>query len=359
MTAQMTTEVTAQASPTRFKDLTSDWDGHGLVTALIGLAALAVLTGMFVASGSVYLYTYNTFLFASIGAISLNVLMGTSGLVSLGNPAFMLVGAFTVVISRDLGLSIPVALLASMVFAAAIGALVGLPAIRLRGLELALATIAGFFILRQLASQYQHNHGGGTIGFYFTPGFASKGLQGAQTYWAWTLLAVVAVVVLMTTAITRHRSGRAWRMLRDHDSNASALGIPVVRYKLLAFALTSAIIGLQGGLFAYFTGSVTFEYFTFDMAVLYLAMVMIGGLDSVAGSVVGAGIVVALPVLVPKVVSGTFGDKIKPSTSGAIATILYGVLIVIFAVTAQHGVVGLARAAWKRVRELFVRVRSR
>lgn len=325
------------------------WDGRGLPGAFLGIAALAVVTLFFVTSSSEYMRTFNTFLLAIIGALALNLLLGTAGLVSIGNPAFMIVGAYTVVVARQHHIPMVITLLLCVVSSSLAGVIVGLPAIRLRGLELALATMAGFFIFRQLASEYQRNSSGGTAGFYFSPTFASKGLDGTQHYWAWTFLAIDALLIVLVVQMSRHRSGRAWRMLRDHDGAASALGIPVVRWKLLAFSLTSGLIGLQGGLLAYFTGSVSFEYFTFELAVVYLAMVMIGGLDSVAGSVVGAAVVTALPVLIPKLIEAVSGGKPSPTTGGAVSTVTYGALIVCFVMSSQSGLVGLARSAWGRL----------
>ncbi len=317
--------------------------------AVFSIVVLGALTAYLVLTDSSYLFTYNQFLLVVVGAVALNMLMGTAGLVSIGNPAFMLVGSYAVVIARNNHVPLPLALLLAAVASAIAGAIIGLPAIRLRGLELSLATLAGLFILAQLASNYEKSHGAGTIGFLFTPLYASKGLDGAQHYWAWTLLAVDAAIIAVAARLMTGRSGRAWRMLRDQESVASACGIPVIRYKLMAFSLSSAIIGLQGGLLAYFSGSVTFEYFTFKLAVAYLAMVMIGGLDSVAGAVIGAGVVTWLPVLVPKLVSSAAGAT-GASRSAALSTIIYGVLVVVFIMSSSSGIVGLGKSVIARLR---------
>lgn len=320
--------------------------------ALLSIVVLGALTTYLVMTESKYLFTFNQFLLVVIGALALNMLMGTAGLVSLGNPAFMLVGSYAVVIARNNHMPLPVALLLAGVAAAVAGIIIGLPAIRLRGLELSLATLAGLFILAQLASNYEKGQGGGTIGFLFSPLYSSHGLKGGQHYWAWTLLGVDAVAIFIAARLMTGRSGRAWRMLRDQESVAAACGIPVIRYKLMAFAVSSAIIGVQGGLLAYFSGSVTFEYFTFKLAVAYLAMVMIGGLDSVAGAVIGAGVVTWLPVLVPKLVSSAAGSQ-GASRSAALSTIIYGVLVVVFIMSSSSGMAGLGRSIGSRLRRRF------
>lgn len=308
-----------------------------------GIAVLALSTLWFV-DGSLhpYLFTFNSCLLAVLGAIALNLLMGTAGLVSIGNAAFLCVGAFGALIAMRSGLAFPLDVIAGGLIAAVIGLVIGMPALRLSGLYLALATLSGFFIVTYFANEYQTTaEGGGDGGFIIAPLYASKGLDGAQRYWAWTLFGVVAVVLLFASRFAHGRAGRAWRMIRDHETAAHALGIRVTRYKLMAFAISSAVIGVQGGLTMHFTGSLSSDQFTLALAISYIAMVLIGGLDSIAGAVIGAGIVTSLPVLVPKFLTGVLGEETATNHGAAVSQIIYGLLVIIFITSSPRGLIGL------------------
>src|SRR5579859_580993 len=241
-----------------------------------GIAGLVALTAYYVAEGSSFhLYILNTCLLAVFGAVALNLLMGTAGQVSIGNSAFLAVGAFATVFAVKSGIPFPGDMIFAALAAAAVGAVIGLPALRLRGLHLALATLAGFFIVTYFASQYQSNaKGGGSGGFFIPVLFQAQGLTGGQQYWAWTLVALVAVLIVGAMRLDKFRSGRAWRMIRDHEIAAHTLGIPVTRYKMSAFAISSAVIGFQGALGAHLSGSVSVDQFTLGVAIAYIAMVL-------------------------------------------------------------------------------------
>ncbi|MCU1376098.1 MAG: hypothetical protein JWO68_3384 [Actinomycetia bacterium] len=310
--------------------------------AWYGVLALAVLTAYFTLSGSSYLYTFNLCLLAVFGAIALDFLKGTGGMISTGNAAFMAVGAFTSVYVRHVGLPFPVDVICGAVAAGVAGLIIGSPAVRLRGLQLFLATMAGHFLIVHFAFVYQQ-HSGNTAGFISSPLFFSKGLDGGQIYWAWMLFALVSLLILGATRLVRERSGRALRMIRDHEIVAHTMGIRVTRYKMLAFVLSSAVIGFEGGLFAQFTGAVNSENFTFQLAITYVVMVVIGGLDSVAGACIGAATVTALPVIIPKVLDGILGPEQAAAKGPAFSTITYGVLVILFITSSPNGMVGMVR----------------
>jgi len=310
-----------------------------------GIALLAVMTAYYVAeASSFHLFVLNTCLLAVIGAVALNLLMGTAGLVSIGNSAFMAVGAFTAVWAIKSGLPFPLDLVAAALTAAVAGVIIGLPALRLRGLHLALATLAGFFIVIYFATLYQSKgKGGGSGGFYIPVLYQQQGFIGGQQYWAWTLLVMVSLLLIGATQLAGRRSGRAWRMIRDHEIGAHTLAIPVTRYKMLAFAISSALIGFQGALAAHLSGSVGVDSFTLGLAIAYIAMVLIGGLDSVLGAVIGAFLVTALPTLVPIFITAVVGQLKTASQGPAFAEIIYGLLVIVFITSSPQGIVGLLR----------------
>ena len=314
--------------------------------AWYGVGAMAVITAYFTLGNSAFsLFTLNSCLLAIFGAVALNLLMGTAGLVSIGNSAFLAVGAFAAVFAVRSGIPFPGDVAFGGVLAGLVGMVIGLPAVRLRGLHLALATLAGFFIITYFTNEYQSNaRGGGTGGFSVAPLFGSAGLTGQQKDWAWFLFVLVAILVLGATRIAHERSGRAWRMIRDHETVAHTLGIAVTRYKMIAFALSSAVIGVEGGLALHLSGTVTTDQFTLQLAITYIAMVLIGGLDSVAGAVIGAVLVTALPAIVPNLVTGLIGAQSATSDGSAIAEIIYGLLVMVFIMSSPRGIVGLLHA---------------
>jgi branched-chain amino acid transport system permease protein len=322
--------------------LRSRWTSSRL---LPGLAVMALFTLYFsTKASSANLFTFNSVLLACFGAIALNVLMGTTGQVSIGNSAFLAVGAFSTIFFLRLGLPFPADVLAAGLAAGVAGLIVGLPALRLRGLQLALATLAAFYIVYYIVNEYQSKaKNAGSGGFSINPLFQSKGLVGGQKYWAWLLFGLTSVLIILATRVTRFRSGREWRVIRDHETAAPALGIAVTRSKMTVFALSSVIIGLQGGLTVYLTGSVSADDFTLLLAVSYIAMVVIGGLDSIAGAVIGAAVVIALPTIVPHIVTSIMGAQQAAQKGASISEIVYGMLVVIFVTSSQRGIVGWFR----------------
>lgn len=310
------------------------------VVAQVGvLAALGLVLVVFDDSD---LSTYNLAMLALLGAVALNLLMGTAGQVSVGNSAFMAVGAYSSVLVVRSGIPFPLDVAVAACVGALAGLVVGLPAARLRGLYLALATLAGLFIAVRIGTEYQLHAGSDTTsGFYFSPLFIEKGLDGGQVYWAALMIVVAAGLLAGAHCLSHLRAGRAWRMIRDHDIAAATLGIPVTRYKLSAFMLTSAVIAAQGALLGHYVGSVAVETYTFDLAVTYVAMVLIGGVDSVGGAIIGAGIITSLPILTPRLTETFLGSERALSMGPSMSTIVYGVLIIVFVTSSPRGIVGL------------------
>jgi branched-chain amino acid transport system permease protein len=278
-------------------------------------------------------------LLAAIGACGLDLLMGTGGQVSIGNAAFLAVGAYTTVWAVRVGVAFPLDVILGGVMAGLVGLVVGVPALRIRGMYLALATLAAFYIVGFFVQEYQTKKAG-AAGFFLKPVFSGDILQ-QQTTWAWLLAGVLAVTIVLLSWLRSGRSGRAWRMIREHELASSIMGIPVARYKLILFVISSAIVGIQGGLTARFTGSVTHESFTLALSISAVAMILIGGLDTAAGPLVGAAVIVTLPLLVPQLVELVATSPSVSANAGGYAQIVYGVLIVVFIVGAPKGLSGL------------------
>lgn len=310
---------------------------------LLGLLLLGV--GVLVASSfltSAYLFTLNAALLACMGAVALNVLMGTAGQVSIGNAAFLGVGGFSAIYFANAGLMFPVDVILAAVFSGVVGIIVGLPALRLSGLYLALATLAAHFLVVFLGTEYQ-NHEGMPGGFSAEQLFASFDTDQGLRYWSFMLFAILAVVITGASMLMRSKTGRALRIIRDHEPMAPMLGIAITRYKLAIFALASAVIGAQGALTIHLNGFIVVENFTLAVAFSYLAMIIIGGLDSIVGAVLGAFLIISLPVLVPNMLSTVFGAAAE-AYSPQISQMIYGVLVLLFIVASPNGIVGFVRA---------------
>jgi branched-chain amino acid transport system permease protein len=315
------------------------------------IAIAFIVVAFFTAEGSSYsIYIVDTILLSAIGAMALDLLMGTGGQVSIGNAAFLAAGAYATVWAARSGVPFPFDVIVGGFVCAVAGFVVGLPALRIRGMYLALATLAAFYLAQFVALRYQ-THAVGAAGFFLKPVFTGTISQQSAS-WAWLLLGVLAGTIIFISWLRAGRSGRAWRMIRDHEVAASIMGIPVSRYKLILFVISSAIIGIQGGLTARFTGSVTYDSFTLSLSISAIAMILIGGLDSLAGPLIGAVVVTTLPIFVPDLMNKVVSSSSATQNASDYAEIVYGALIMIFMIGAPKGLVGLIHALGRRARSL-------
>jgi branched-chain amino acid transport system permease protein len=321
--------------------------GSTLLVTVFLIAVIVLVVVFYTATGTSYsIYLVDAILLASIGAIALDLLMGTGGQVSIGNSAFLATGGFATVWASRAGVSFPFDVVVGA-FACAIGGfIVGLPALRIRGMYLALATLAAFYIATFIGTQYQTNTVGAG-GFFLEPVFGGTLLQ-QHARWAWLLTAVLVATIVLAAWLRSGRSGRAWRMIRDHEVAASTMGIPVARYKLILFIISSALIGIQGGLFAHFTSSVSADTYTLSASIAVIAMILIGGLDSQAGPLIGALIVTMLPIVVPDILDALVSANTANNDAAGYAQVVYGALIMIFIIAAPLGIVGLLGALRRR-----------
>lgn len=306
----------------------------------LAIAVVAVLTVVAAVGDSVFAsYVLDACLLACIGAIGLNLLMGTAGQASIGTAAFLAVGGFVAAGLQRAGVAFPIAIVAAGAGAGIAGFLAGLPSLRLRGLYLALSTIATYYIVMFLADQYQA-HTVGSLGFVLPPLFGGNSIIWQERYWALLLGIITIITICVVAVVSGGKTGRALRMIRDHDIAAAAIGISARRYKLGAFAFSSFVIGIAGGLAAYFVGSVSTDNYPFNLSVQYIAMILLGGVDSILGAVIGAAVVSCLPSVLPLVLDSLVGQS--ATTYGSeVAEILYGVIVIVFITRAPGGLVGL------------------
>ncbi len=304
----------------------------------------------------------------AIGAIGLNLVTGYAGQVSLGHAFFIAVGAYTAaVISGDparstYGLGITnllVWLPAAGIVAAAAGILVAPLATRLRGLYLAIVTLGLVFIGEHIFNEWRRLTGGAGIGRpaplpelfgvrLDVPGAFTKDQQ-----MFWLMLALLVIFAVAARNIARSRVGRAFNAIRDRDIAAGVMGVSLVRYKTVAFAISSFYAGCAGALLVSNAGYFTPSDFDLELSVLFVAMVLIGGAGTISGAIMGAFFVTLLPVftsrVVPVVLPFIGTDPTDVPSVYQVDLVLYGALIIVFLIFEPRGLFGI----WLRVRNYW------
>jgi branched-chain amino acid transport system permease protein len=282
-------------------------------------------------------------------ATGLNILTGYTGQVSLGQAAFMGVGAYAVaILEKHLGTPFLLNLLGAGGAAMLVGLVVGIPSLRVKGLYLAIATIAASFILHFIFANWT-SVTGGTAGLTVPPAtiFGVALDTEFRLYWL-----IVPLTILMLTGaanLFRTRIGRAFIAIRDRDISAEVLGIPLLRYKLLSFGLSSFYAGVAGGLWAYFFRSVTPESFPLLMSIFFLAAIIVGGMGSILGGILGAVFMTLVPEVLKLMVGWLPNASEAMVMLAPVRTIVFGVLIVGFLVFEPHGLAEI----WRRIRRFF------
>ena len=306
----------------------------------------------------------NYTMIAAIAALSLNVLSGYAGQVSLGISFFMAIGAYTAAYlggnaptspldPQGLGLSFIIWLPAAGIVAALVGALIGPSALRLRGFYLGIVTLALVFIGQYLFKNMAGITGGPQGRTFPVPVFGSfsfdqqndTGLFGlaltsGQQYFL-LILPVLVLASLFVGNVMRSRTGRAFRAVRDNEVGAAIMGVNIFDAKMKAFILSSFLAGIAGALFASYTRYVTPSYWDLTLAIQFVAAIIVGGIATIWGSILGAVFVFGLPQIIDHFsllpLSGGSGGL----TSGNLNALIYGLLIIVFLLFEPGGVIGL------------------
>jgi len=293
-------------------------------------------------------------LILSLVALGQNILMGYAGQLSLGSAGFMAAGAFACynLILRVPGIPFLVAVFLSGVIAALIGIVFGLPSLRIRGLYLAVATLAAqFFIVWALDKfgWFKNFDMSGVITAQQVVMFGHQFATPQEKYLV--VLAIVALLTLAAKNMARGRTGRAWRAVRDMDVAAEAMGLSLLRTKLQAFAISSFYCGVGGALFAFFyLQTVEPSAFNIDLSFRILFMVIIGGIGTIMGSFLGAGFILLMPVFLNVFFHAAFGRAIDATIISAVEQIIFGVLIIFFLIVEPLGLARLWQLTKERLR---------
>lgn len=309
---------------------------------LMALVATA-LVALPVYAGAVTMDIVNQILLASIGAIALMLLTGFAGQISLGHAGLLAAGAFTAgILSRELGAPFWVGVPAAGITGALLGLIFGLPSLRLRGIYLAVSTLALHFVVVYLGGEYETRRGYST-GILIDPPVVFGHELWNPRDWYPLLLVCAGLTWLGARNLLRSRTGRAWAAIHDTEAVAAALGIHVARAKLTAFVLSSAITAMAGALFAFYRGFVSIEAFSLFVTIQYVAMIIIGGMGTLIGAVLGAAFVTVLPHVIE---AATALLPTSRSLAGAIFAINYaafGAIMIGFLALEPGGLVGIGR----------------
>ena len=290
----------------------------------------------------------NLMLITMLGAMSLNYLTGSAGLISIGHAAFYCVGAMTAAITgTQWGWPFPLVLLSAAVVGSVAGLLAGLPSLRVRGLYFVLSTFAVHYVVVFAFLEYQFKFFD-VVGVPYKPAMLGPFELSNSTRWYFFLLPLVALVYWGLRNTLRTREGRAMMAMCDHELATTSVGVDVRILRLKAFAFSSAIAAVAGALYAYLMTNVTSEIFNINFAIQFIAIIIIGGMGSLPGALVGS----AIWLLLPSVITG-FAAQATGSTGIVRALLidhraqfvqaLFGTLVIVLLIFAPSGIAGLGR----------------
>lgn len=322
----------------------------GRVWLWIGLFVLFAVIP--VISGPYMLYVLNMIGIASIAAIGLNILIGFTGQISLGHGAFLGVGAYSgAILAISLGFPFWLAVPAAGIITAMVGMVFGIPSVRLKGLYLTIATLAGQFIIEYVLVHWE-GLTRGTMGIILpTATIFGMELDSDRSFF-YVIYICLVCIALIAVNIMRTKYGRAFIAIRDNDRAAEGMGIPIFYYKLLSFGISSFYAGIAGAIWAFYMISITTEPFTLGLSIEYIAIVIIGGLGSIPGAIYGAIFITGLneilrwatDIFMNMGISTGFGLNLA-----ALREFVFGLVIVLFILFEPKGLAEV----WRIIRSNF------
>jgi branched-chain amino acid transport system permease protein len=309
-----------------------------------GLLLLALLVAPFVLPD--YYRTQLSFVFVyGICGFGLMLLSGFTGQISMGHAAFLAIGAYAEAILQSRGLPFVISAPISMGLAGAAGVVIGLPALRLTGIYLAIATMAFGFCVEEVLARWDSMTGGNSGMVVASLKLVSEKL-GDEVGFYYLGLACVVLVGLGCRNLLRSPTGRAFIAIRDSEVSAQSMGVNLARYKTLSFALSAAITGLAGTLYAHQIKFVSPEQFTLVVSIEFLMMVVIGGIGSLHGAIFGAAFIIVMPELI-----GLAKDHLPQSIAEqtGLKSTIFGVIMILFVLYEPQGLYG----RWVKIRTYF------
>ena len=311
------------------------------------LAAAAYGLAPFLGSDYLFEAILLPFLALSLAAVGLNVLTGYTGQVSLGSAAFLAIGAYAAfnINLRIPVLPLPATILIAGALAALIGVIFGLPSLRLKGFYLAVSTLAAQFFVQWALTKFSWFSNDSNSGVIDAPtlNFAGFAFASPLERYYFTLT-VVALLTTLAWRLVSVKAGKDFVAVRDHETAARIIGVPVLKTKLVAFAFSSFIIGVAGVLWAFaYLRTVEPAGFNLDRSFQILFIVIVGGLSTIRGAFFGAALIVVLPLLLSRVSAALFGGGIDSGSLDMIQRVLLGALIIGFLIAEPDGLAALVQ----------------
>ena len=287
---------------------------------------------------------------ATIGAIGLNLLVGYTGQISLGHGAFLAIGAYTsALLTGKLGVPFFVSLPLSGLMAAGLGMIIGIPSLRLRGLYLALGTLAFSFVVEYVLFHWDLTQG--DLGMRVKKIGLGDFVIKTEGQYFYLIMTFAALATICAKNLIRTKIGRNFIAIRDRDIAAEAMGISLAKYKVMAFAVSSFYAGAAGCLMAHYNKWIVPGSFDISLSIAYIAMIIMGGLGTIMGSILGAMLITGIPYGIVYLVD-LFKES-YPALSGLIVDLklgIFGLIIVVTLLFEPQGLFGIykrAKVYWK------------
>jgi len=319
-------------------DLHPDWWDRGKIAVLLGLLALLPFL-----VGEYYLAEATNTLIWSLAGLGLMLLVGHSGQVSLGHAGFMAIGAYVDAGLMNAGVPWIIAFPLAGLAAGGFGAIVAIPAVRMSGIYLAIATLALFVIIEEMIIILEPVTGG--VGGIFAPSITMFGIDfdryASLNNFYWLVLVIVALTTWAYANVLRSPTGRSFLAVRDSEVSARALGINVTRTKALAFGLSCGVTGLAGALMGHYISFFNYELFSIFISINLLLVVTIGGLGFIQGAFFGAILITAVPQLIAILRDG-LNATVGIDLGGipGLDTLIFSVILVGFIIYEPTGLYG-------------------
>ncbi len=280
----------------------------------------------------------------SIVGFGLMILTGFTGQVSLGHAAFLAVGAYTEALMQAAGVPFVISITCAALFSAVLGIIVGLPALRLKGIYLAIATLAFNVIVEEIITRW-HSLTGGNEGKHLKPVdlFGWKLESDAEFYYLCLALTVLCCIACIN--LLRSPTGRAFVAIRDSEISASCMGVNLAKYKTMAFAVSAALTGIGGALYGHKLAFISPEQFTLFQSIELITIVILGGIGFLHGAVLGAAFIIVLPQVI-SIAKGWLPEAFQPA---GLQAVVFGLVLILFIIFEPLGLYG----RWLKIRTWF------
>jgi len=316
---------------------------HGGNAFWYGVLGVVLLAAPWWASEYVMSQLHFILIYSIVG-FGLMILTGFTGQISLGHAAFLGVGAYTEALMQAAGVPFFVSITCAALFSAAAGIIIGLPALRLKGIYLAIATLAFNVIVEEIITRW-HGLTGGNEGKHLKPVEIMGWKLDSDGEFYYLCLALTVICCLACINLLRSPTGRAFVAIRDSEISASCMGVNLAKYKTMAFAISAALTGVGGALYAHKIAFISPEQFTLFQSIELITIVILGGIGFLHGAVLGSAFIIVLPQLI-SIAKGWLPEAMAPV---GLQAVVFGLVLILFIIFEPLGLYG----RWLKIRTYF------